>query len=436
MPSCNKTYTITEYSGFTRGVEAFGYEALPQKTFDALETFILANTDDGETGAVELLSLSARRSVGKVITARNYVGLITMTDGTVIEILPKISGGDISQKETKQIFLEMLKTLNDVNFKNFNVSNLRIDRLNLFEIFIKMFLDEVTVLTKQGLKSAYSAIEANERFCKGKLLTSQDIKHNLVTRERFYVSYDDFNINRPENRLIKTTLRFLLKVSNDMQNRLYATRLLTFFEGVEYSVSYDGDFSKCFPDRSMNHYERALSWCCVFLKGNSFTAFAGSHVALALLFPMEKVFESFVAAKLRKLIGREIKLRTQDNRYSLFDIPNRAFALRPDIVLEFGGHTVVLDTKWKILSDNYRNRGISQSDMYQMYAYSKKYEADSIILVYPYTEDVSKTDIRYTSHDNVQVNVFFIDLRNTDDSISKLLTEVSDAFLSSSKDVV
>ena len=154
MPSCNKTFTITEYSGFTRSVEAFGYEALPQKTFDALEAFILANTDDGETGAVELLSLSARRSVGKVITARNYVGLITMTDGTVIEILPKISGNGISQKETKQIFLEMLKTLNDVNFKNFNVSDLWTDRLDLFEIFIKMFLDEVTVLTKQGLKSA------------------------------------------------------------------------------------------------------------------------------------------------------------------------------------------------------------------------------------------------------------------------------------------
>ena len=286
MPSCNKTYTITEYSGFTRGVEAFGYEALPQKTFDALEAYILANTYDGETGAVELLSLSARRSVGKVITARNYVGLITMTDGTVIEILPKISGNGISQKETKQIFLEMLKTLNDVNFKNFNVSDLWTDRLDLFEIFIKMFLDEVTVLTKQGLKSAYLTIENNEKFCKGKLLTSQDIKHNLVTKERFYVSYDDFNINRPENRLIKTTLRFLLKASNDMQNRLFATRLLTFFDGVEYSFSCDGDFSKCFPDRSMNHYERALSWCCVFLKGNSFTAFAGSHVALALLFPM------------------------------------------------------------------------------------------------------------------------------------------------------
>ena len=424
MPSCNKTFTITEYSGFTRGVGAFGYEALPQNTFDALEAFILANTDDGETGAVELLSLSARRSVGKVITARNYVGLITMTDGTVIEILPKISGAGISQKETKQIFLEMLKTLNDVNFKNFNVSDLRTDRLDLFEIFIKMFLDEVTVLTKQGLKSAYSTIENNERFCKGKLLTSQDIKHNLVTRERFYVSYDDFNINRPENRLIKTTLRFLLKASNDMQNRLYATRLLSFFEGVEYSFSCDADFSKCFPDRSMNHYERALSWCRVFLKGNSFTAFAGSHVALALLFPMEKVFESFVAAKFRKLVSRKVNVRTQDTTYSLFDSPNRAFALRPDIVLEFDGYKVVLDTKWKLLSDKASNCGISQSDMYQMYAYGKKYEAERVVLLYPNSEKVRKTNITYVSNDKVKVDVSFIDLRDTDNSIKKILSQV------------
>jgi 5-methylcytosine-specific restriction enzyme subunit McrC len=143
---------------------------------------------------------------------------------------------------------------------------------------------------------------------------------------------------------------------------------------------------------------------------------------------MEKVFESFVAAKFRKHIGKGINLRTQDTRYSLFDSPNRAFALRPDIVLEFDGHTVVLDTKWKLLSDNARNSGISQSDMYQMYAYSKKYEADCIILVYPHTDAVSKNDIRYASDDNVKVDVSFVDLKNVDDSISKLLSEVSKVF--------
>lgn len=425
MRSCNKTYTITEHGGFTRGKTSFGYQALPEKTFDALEAFILANNTNTGTETVELLSLSARRSIGKVITARNYVGLITMADGTVIEILPKIAGGGITEGDTKRIFLEMLKTLKDVAFKGFNVSHLHVDRLNLLEIFIKVFLDEVTILTKQGLKAAYTPVEANERFYKGKLLASQNIKYNLVNKERFFVRYDDFNANRPENRLIKSTLRFLRNTTSDSRNRQNAARLLSFFDGVEYSTSYDSDFSKSLVDRSMSHhYDKALSWCRVFLRGNSFSAFAGSEVALALLFPMEKVFESFVAAKFRKHIGSGVILRTQDAKYSLFDSPARAFSLRPDLVLEFGGRIVVLDTKWKLLSDKARNNGISQSDMYQMYAYSKKYEADSIVLLYPYSDAISKTDIRYASNDNVKVDVAFVDLKNADGSISKLLAEV------------
>lgn len=424
MRSYNKTFTITEYGGFTRGIASYDYQALPEKTFDALETFILANNTGKGTEAVELLSLSARRSVGKIITVRNYVGLITIADGTVIEILPKIVGGDITEGDTKRIFLEMLKTLKDVTFKDFNVSHLHTDRLSLLEIFIKMFLDEVTILTKQGIKAAYTPVEANERFYKGKLLASHNIKYNLVDKERFFVCYDDFNMNRPENRLIKSTLRFLRNITSDGRNRQNATRLLTFFDGVEYSTSYDSDFSRCFIDRSMHHYDKALSWCRVFLRGNSFTAFAGSEVALALLFPMEKVFESFVAAKFRKHIGSGVILRTQDARYSLFDSPTRAFFLRPDIVLEFDGHIIVLDTKWKLLSGNSLNNGISQSDMYQMYAYGKKYGADRVVLLYPYSDAVSKTDIRYASDDKVRVDVTFIDLKNPDGSISKLLKEV------------
>ena len=424
MRLSNKTYTITEYGGFIRGASLSGYQSLPERTFAALETFILANTAGAETEAIELLSLSARRGIGKIITARNYVGLITMTDGTVIEILPKIAGADISVGDTKRIFLEMLKTLKDVTFKDFNVSNLRTDKLSLFEIFIKMFLDEVSVLTKQGLKAAYMPVEANERFYKGKLLASQNIKHNLMNYERFFVRYDDFSFNRPENRLIKSTLLFLLKQTADSRNRHNVARLLTFFESVDYSDSYESDFSKCISDRSMSHYDKALSWCRVFLKGNSFTAFAGSEVALALLFPMEKIFESFVAAKFRKHLGSGVSLRTQDNRYSLFDSPTRAFALRPDLVLESGARTVILDTKWKLLSDNVRNNGISQSDMYQMYAYSKKYDADGIVLLYPQSDSVSKGEIRYASDDNVKVDVSFIDLRNVDSSIANLISIV------------
>ena len=73
--------------------------------------------------------------------------------------------------------------------------------------------------------------------------------------------------------------------------------------------------------------------------------------------------------------------------------------------------------KVEVVIDNARNNGISQSDMYQMYAYSKKYEADGIKLLYPYSDTVTRTGIRYESEDNVKVDVNFIDLKDSDGSI-------------------
>ena len=423
MRLCNKIYTITEYGGFTCGVKAPGYEKLPEHTFTALEKFVLSNISEDENTITELLSIGSRRGVGKILTARNYVGLITMTDGTVIEILPKIAGNDVSNNEAKKILLEMLKTLNDVQFKDFNVSSLQTDRLNLLEIFIQMFLGEINILIKQGMKSAYTNVEANESFYKGKLMASQNIRRNLVRRDRFFVQYDDFNPNRPENRLIKSTLRLIHEVTTDEKNRQMIMRLISLFDDIDFSTNVTADFDKCSSDRSMSHYNKALSWCRLFLMGNSFTSYSGCEVAIALLFPMERIFENYIATRLRRHVTRDMKIRTQDSRYSLFDSPKRAFMLRPDIVIEANGRSFVLDTKWKLLSSSSRNNGISQADMYQMYAYAKKYNAERVLLVYPYSDGINKHDIRYLSDDDVKVEVHFIDLRNPDVNLSDLVHE-------------
>ena len=88
-----KQYTIREYMGFTRnGPPRAGMISLPEHAFDQLEQFILSNRDTN-SGAepLELMSLSARPGFGKVITAKNYVGVVTTRDGTEIEILPKLT---------------------------------------------------------------------------------------------------------------------------------------------------------------------------------------------------------------------------------------------------------------------------------------------------------------------------------------------------------
>ena len=82
-------YQIKEYGSFITGKKIEGYITLPPHTFEQLENFVLTNQSK-DTDALELMGLSARKGIGKVITAKNYVGIITLNDGTTIEILPKI----------------------------------------------------------------------------------------------------------------------------------------------------------------------------------------------------------------------------------------------------------------------------------------------------------------------------------------------------------
>ena len=72
--------------------------------------------------------------------------------------------------------------------------------------------------------------------------------------------------------------------------------------------------------------------------------------------------------------------------------------------------------------DNERaNYGISQTDMYQMYAYSKKYETSEIWLLYPVNEEMrSHRDICFDSGDGTMVGVFFVDVANIEESLFEL----------------
>ncbi|MCL2845908.1 MAG: McrC family protein [Chitinivibrionia bacterium] len=414
MSKPTKIITIREFDEILR-------ENDDKTSFSALENFILSNKNNSETDTLELLKLSAKKGVGKVISAKNYVGIITLKNGTTIEILPKIANLDDDNDTTKKIFLKMLKTLKNSPFKEFNTSNLKTEKFTLLEIFIKMFLDKVSLLTRQGLKSAYVETEENESFYKGKLLVSQNIRHNLANKERFFVRFDEFSINRPENKLIKSTLKYLLGQTRTQTNQNEITKLLTHFELVDFSNNYDTDFSKVSTNRSMKNYSELINCCKIFLKGNSFTAFSGSETAIALLFPMEKIFESYVAALFRKYLPQDFTIYTQDSGYYLFE-ENKKFRLKPDIVITSPkGEKIILDTKWKLLSLNENNYGISQADMYQMYAYGKKYGAKKVILLYPNPNFDIEKEITYTANDDVKVEVLFVNLKHVPLEISKTL---------------
>ena len=158
------------------------YKYLDQKHFDNLAGFIHEFTgSDDYADAIDFMRLFTKKNVGDVISIRNYVGLIQMKDGFQIEVLPKIDlTEDANNAATKRVFLRMLKSMKDFPSKVFNDASLKVDRMNLYELFINMYLQEVRQLLKHGLRSGYVNQEENLHYYKGKLLTKEHIKQKVL----------------------------------------------------------------------------------------------------------------------------------------------------------------------------------------------------------------------------------------------------------------
>ena len=375
---------------------------IKKETFDSLEKFVLENEK-----TAQYLKITTKSGFGKVLQAQNYVGVIQTKDGTTIEILPKIKNA--TTEKSKDILIKMLKTLKNSPFKNLSVANLKSSKIPLFEIFISMFLEELTVLVRNGIKSDYISKEENLKFLKGKLKISEQIKYNTIHKERFFVQYEEFISNRVENRLIKTTLQFLYNKSKLNKNQQRIREFLFVFDEIEISHNIKTDFSKIKLNRQMKDYEQVLLWCKTFLFENSFSPYKGNDIAFALLFDMNLLFESFVYSYLKKSSNFQ-DIKSQDRTHHLaYENGIGRFRLKPDIVINSG--KIIADTKWKILSEDKAYNGVLQDDMYQLYAYGTKYDnCEKIYLIYPFDELIIKNSYNYFKNKELKLDILFFDV--------------------------
>ena len=345
--------------------------------------------------------------------------IIQTKSGDSLEILPKIHDNDNDNNEeavenSKKILLTMLKTLKNHPFKNIKIANLKSLILPLLEVFISMFLDEVSKLIKIGIKSDYIELEDNLKFLKGKLKISEQIRKNIVHKERFYVCYQEFSVDRTENRLIKSTLEFLYRRSKSSKNQRLIREYLFVFDEISSSSDINSDFNRLKLNRQTKHYEQALLWSKIFLQNKSFSPYGGSDVAFALLFDMNKLFESYV--------GNFIKKKLPDTRlqhYGKHLIENpRGFALKPDIFLRRDEQNLITDTKWKIVKSK---DDISQADLYQLYAYGKKYGCNKLYLIYPRISGADQKAMKFRYENDMLFNVLYFDLEK--DKLARYLLD-------------
>ena len=360
---------------------------LAEEDFDA----VLSLLDDSSQSDLNSTFKYSRCYGRELLAVQQYVGLIRTHTGCQFEILPKISK-KVNPDVARALLVKMLIKLVRSPFKEGVVANLHAHDMPLFEILMWQFLEHVRDIVRKGIARTYVGCQDNLLFLRGKLQVSEHIRRNLTDRSRFYCEFDEYETNRPTNRLIKRALEIVYRLTRDPLNQQYCREFLFWFDRVPGTQDYQRDFQAVQRDRLVQHYQAAMPICRLILSGLNPLIEQGDRRALSLLFPMHEVFENYVSGNLRETL-KGWSVNTQIRGQALIEEHDgkKFFHLAPDLELRNGEERVIGDIKWKLLNSNERNYGISQSDVYQLFAYSKKYlsarKKKIVLLIYPRTDD-------------------------------------------------
>ncbi len=374
---------IKKASDYDLADDTFSEIFVSDRTFQHLKNIAFSGAND--------LILNYLTQKGKEqIRVKNYVGLLQTLDGKQIEILPKSTAN--SPKEARKMLLKMLRVLPNSPYQSLSNSHLETSHLPLFEVFVNVFLNELEKLLSQGLGRNFERHTANETFVKGKILIAENLRQNPIRKERFFITFDEFTADIPPNRILKHCLQILYKQGFSHRTTQRINQNIGVFEEVSPSNNIESDLVQSFQKNlTFVRYEKLLYWANIFIKDQSFLPFSGQYLQLGLLFPMEVLFENYVGKFFKKYFSENYEVKLQDKAKFLIDshLDKSKFRLIPDIVLRNETKTFVFDTKWKLIDATKpkQNYGIEQSDLYQMYAYGKKYNAQQLFLIYPANEN-------------------------------------------------
>jgi 5-methylcytosine-specific restriction enzyme subunit McrC len=315
------------------------------------------------------------------VTFKQFVGVIHIHDLT-IEILPKIDRYNDDKASMRDLLVKMLHRTGKFPLERTESALLSKTTGSLFELYLRLFLQETQRLVAQGLPKHYALHRANEPFLKGRLRIVEQLKTNLIRKERNCIEYQRYSINHRFNQILKYALNIVANASEKLET--HASNLLAHFETVNNATITAVDFRKLRYTRNTECYRTAMTLAELIITGFQPDIKHGSLNIIAFLFDMNLLFEKYVMEEIRRAahrLGSPTKVKSQVSKtfWRQADLGARKM-IRPDIVIEMPDHTTfVLDTKWKILQDAYSN----DNDLKQLYTYSLQFESSHVFLLYP-----------------------------------------------------
>ena len=317
-------------------------------------------------------------------------------------------------------FIRMFETI--FNFQR--LENISGGKSNSFLLLYYLaFIGRLTEVLKHGLYREYIDLEENLLFLKERLKISEHIRLNQFNKHRVYCEFSELTPDNLINQTIKTTLNILQKHFSRYKTLQHEIRKIksSFFDNEVNEINFNKSSIKTIRyNRQNKRYEEIMNYCQNILHniGGSFS-FENKMNYSAFYVDMNELFEKYVEKKLiassiNDIIDIDILkikeiikitsnvdnyfVETQNQGNYALDLEN-IFTIKPDFLIKnFEGKVIaVADTKYKRLNNNeFKNYGISNSDVYQLLSYAHKFNTNTIILIYPQPPDEFIEDLSFT----------------------------------------
>lgn len=416
-------FTVREYAFISVAYEgcptsSLDHAYIPEKAFEHLCDLSASFSKHG----AKVFELAGRRK----IKLDQYVGVIETPCGTRIEILPKhveLNGVDDKKviQDERELLQKMLSVSLHLPYREAGNANLNRFKQPLHEWIMTQFLASFERLVQRGLRFDYNRVQEEQKFLRGQLQHVKYMRQTPAKKHIFPIEHDVYEVNRPENRLICTALEVVCKKTKDASNWRLAQELRLMTSEIPRSQKIQQNFRQWQSGRLLAFYEDIKPWTELILGEYMPVSTSGDWRGMSLLFPMEKLFEHFVAYHLRRNLP-EYKVKTQHATEHICEHrQSKIFKLKPDIFIDRSQANVkniVMDTKWKLIDQNDRagRYGLKDSDIQQMFAYSHYYlkRESEVILIYPYRKDkfeqpLEDFSFRYTDGAKLRVVPFNLD---------------------------
>lgn len=347
---------------------------------DELAAYVRKNRLDGDNIIV------SRHEV----TFINYVGFIQLRSCS-IEILPKVSSNDLVQ--SRKVLLRMLQHSGFLDIHESHISQLTVEKMNLFEIIAYLFTSKLSAELRKGLVRSYRREHGELQLVRGKIDIQRQLRRESMMQPGISCIYDEFEVNNLLNLVLKTGLQIVKSRSVISSTKKQALNSLMLMDEVKLVPIVVEHLDRIRFDRTNRRYQHSYQLAKLLINRSSPLFSQGNSNNSSILFKMNELFEAYIAYLVRKN-WKEVTIQDRSHKLLVKSSTDRGvFQLEPDIlVVNRQRKCIIIDTKWKTIhSDRFRH-GVKREDFYQMYAYLTRYkDVSEVILLYPHHEGITSS---------------------------------------------